>query len=166
MSIWKQTYHSNIRRFFLFFQFWKIYTNNEQAFKITEKFQKFHPPLHYNLINIVSFYFLCFLMAYIYISISMPWFYASEIMYNIHHFCTSRDFVFISFLLCSAEVFDSVVTLPWIWPQPYILLGFPGVSVGKESAYNVRELGSIPVLGRCPGEGKGHTLQYSCLENS
>ena len=30
----------------------------------------------------------------------------------------------------------------------------------------VRSLGSIPVLGRTPGEGKGHPLQYSGLENS
>ena len=28
------------------------------------------------------------------------------------------------------------------------------------------DLGSIPGLGRCPGEGKGYPLQYSGLENS
>ena len=33
------------------------------------------------------------------------------------------------------------------------LLGFPGGSVGKESAYNVGDLGSVPGLGRSPGEG-------------
>ena len=37
---------------------------------------------------------------------------------------------------------------------------------GKESACNVGDLGSIPGLGRSPGEGKGHPLQYSGLENS
>ena len=31
---------------------------------------------------------------------------------------------------------------------------------------NARHLGSIPVLGRSPGEGNGYTLQYSGLENS
>ena len=36
----------------------------------------------------------------------------------------------------------------------------------KESACNVGDLGSIPGLGRCPGEGKGYPLQYSGLENS
>ena len=41
-----------------------------------------------------------------------------------------------------------------------------GSSVGKESAYNAGDLGSIPGLGRCPGEGKGYPLQYSGLENS
>ena len=44
--------------------------------------------------------------------------------------------------------------------------GFPGSSAGKESACNVRDLGSIPGLGRSPGEGKGCSLQYSGLENS
>ena len=36
---------------------------------------------------------------------------------------------------------------------------------GKESACNARDLGSIPELGRSPGEGKSYPLQYSCLEN-
>ena len=39
-------------------------------------------------------------------------------------------------------------------------------SVGKESACNAGDLGSIPGLGRSPGEGKGYPLQYSGLENS
>ena len=44
--------------------------------------------------------------------------------------------------------------------------GFPGGSAGKESARNAVDLGSIPGLGRSPGEGKGYPLQYSGLENS
>ena len=40
---------------------------------------------------------------------------------------------------------------------------FPCGSAGKESTCNV---GSIPGLGRSPGEGKGYPLQYSGLENS
>ena len=43
---------------------------------------------------------------------------------------------------------------------------FPCGSIGKESACNARDLGSIPGLGRSPGEGKGYLLQYSGLENS
>ena len=39
-------------------------------------------------------------------------------------------------------------------------MGFPGDSVGKESACNARDLGSVPGLGRCPGEGNGYPLQY------
>ena len=45
-------------------------------------------------------------------------------------------------------------------------MGFPGGSAGKESACNAGDLGSIPGLGRSPGEGKGYPLQYSGLENS
>ena len=41
---------------------------------------------------------------------------------------------------------------------------FPGDSDGKASACNVGDLGSIPGLGRLPGEGNGNP--YSCLENS
>ena len=44
--------------------------------------------------------------------------------------------------------------------------GFPGGSVGKISACNVGDLGSIPKSGRSPGEGNGYPLQYSCLGNS
>ena len=43
--------------------------------------------------------------------------------------------------------------------------GFPGSSAGKESACNARDLGSIPGLGRSPGEGQDNPLRYSCLEN-
>ena len=45
-------------------------------------------------------------------------------------------------------------------------MGFPRSSVGKKSACNAGDLGSIPGSGRCPGEGNGNPLQYSCLENS
>ena len=47
-----------------------------------------------------------------------------------------------------------------------VFLGFPGVSDGKESTCNAGDLGLIPGLGRCPGEGNSYPLQYSCLENS
>ena len=44
--------------------------------------------------------------------------------------------------------------------------GFPDSSVGKESACNAGDLGSIPGLGTSSGEGKGYPFQYSGLENS
>ena len=47
-----------------------------------------------------------------------------------------------------------------------MFLGFPCGSVGKESSCKVGDLGSIPGLGKSPGEGKGYPLQYSGLENS
>ena len=44
-------------------------------------------------------------------------------------------------------------------------MGLAGLD-GKESACNTGDLGSIPELGRSPGEGNGNALQYFCLENS
>ena len=49
-----------------------------------------------------------------------------------------------------------------------MLMGFPGGSVGKETAYSpgdARDMGSIPGMGSSPGGGHGNPLQYSCLEN-
>ena len=48
---------------------------------------------------------------------------------------------------------------------PFMLWGFPNGSDGTVSACNAGDLGSIPGLGRSPGEGNGNPLQYSCLEN-
>ena len=45
-------------------------------------------------------------------------------------------------------------------------MGFPGGSAGKESTCNAGDLGSIPGLGRYPGEGNSYPLQCSGLENS
>ena len=56
-------------------------------------------------------------------------------------------------------------------PSPQICLHlkmeicFPCGSVIKESACSAGDLGSIPGLGRSPGEGKGYPLQYSGLRN-
>ena len=58
--------------------------------------------------------------------------------------------------------------IPWRrerLPTP-VLLGLPCGSASKESTCNVGDLGSIPGLGRSPGEGKGYPSQYSGLENS
>ena len=44
--------------------------------------------------------------------------------------------------------------------------GFPGGSMGEESAYNAGDMGLIPELGRCPGEGNDNPLQYPGLENT
>ena len=44
-------------------------------------------------------------------------------------------------------------------------MGFSGGSDGKESSCNAGDMGSIPELGKSPGERNGSLLQYSCLEN-
>ena len=41
-----------------------------------------------------------------------------------------------------------------------------GGSDGKESVHSVGKTGSIPRLGKFPGEGNGYPLQYSCLGNA
>ena len=46
-----------------------------------------------------------------------------------------------------------------------IISRFRGGSDGKTPARNAGDLGSIPVLGRSPGEGHGNPVRYSCLEN-
>ena len=65
------------------------------------------------------------------------------------------------------------------WSPVFLILGFPNGASGKESAWqwrrrkrrgkesacNAGDTGSIPELGRSPGEGNGYPLQYSCLEN-
>ena len=48
----------------------------------------------------------------------------------------------------------------------YFTCGFPGGSDSKESACNAGDPGSIPGLGRIPGEVNDNPVQYSCLENS
>ena len=48
---------------------------------------------------------------------------------------------------------------------PRVSKDLPGGSDGKASVYSVRDPGSIPGLGRFPGEGNGNPLQYSCLGN-
>ena len=48
---------------------------------------------------------------------------------------------------------------------PLLVWDFPGGSDGKASVYNAGDPGSIPELGRSPGEGNGNPLQYYCLQN-
>ena len=58
---------------------------------------------------------------------------------------------------------------PGVFPQlimsSLVLLGFAGGSACKESARNAEDLGSIPGLGKSPGERKGYPLQYAGLDN-
>ena len=81
--------------------------------------------------------------------------------------CFKSEFWFLWLSLgrgCSEE-FRGFGTRLGIWGTPPILWGFPYSSVGKESACSAGDLGSIPGLGRSPGERNGNLFQYSCLEN-
>ena len=71
-------------------------------------------------------------------------------------------------LQCRRPWFESSVgNIPWRRDRlpTQVFMGFPGGSDSKESAWNAGDLGSIPGLGRYPGEGRGGPLQCSCLEN-
>ena len=52
----------------------------------------------------------------------------------------------------------------YFWCGPFLKLGFPVGSDGKETACNAGDLGSIPGLKRSSGGEHGSPLQYSCLE--
>ena len=69
-----------------------------------------------------------------------------------------------SLLECSIRTQISwFIIFCWILCSQVLCLS--GCSDSKASACNSRDLGSIPGLGRSPGEGNGNPLQYSCLEN-
>ena len=77
--------------------------------------------------------------------------------------------VLLNSLLCSMMFSDVGDTIGMILIFKEIGRNFPHSSVSKESACNAGDaggVGSIPALGRSPGEGNGSPLQYSCLENS
>ena len=61
--------------------------------------------------------------------------------------------------------FDDPADIGYLISGSSAFSDFPGGSDGKKSAYNVGDLGSIPGLGRSPGEGNSNPLHYSCLGN-
>ena len=59
---------------------------------------------------------------------------------------------------------------PFTWERMGYPLQYSWASLvssdGKELDYHEGDLGSIPGLGKSPGEGNSYPIQYSCLENS
>ena len=83
--------------------------------------------------------------------------------------CVICCFSLAAFNICSlCLVFINLITMCLgVFCLGFILFEcFPGGSEGKVSACNAGDTGSIPGLGRSPGEGKGHPLQYSGLKNA
>ena len=72
--------------------------------------------------------------------------------------------LFIAYIKAALPPLDNQNHWSGWWPLS-LHAGFPGGSVGKESACNVGDLGSISGLGRSLGEGNSYPLQYSGLEN-
>ena len=64
------------------------------------------------------------------------------------------------------QSFHVAILFPFYFILEYSqLVGFSDGSVVKNPPANGGDVGSIPRLGRSPGEGNGNLLQYSCLEN-
>ena len=82
----------------------------------------------------------------------------------------SHSIVFLYFLhwLLRKASYLSLLFFGTLHSNGYIFpsLGLPWWLRCKASAYNEGDPGSIPGLGRSPGEGNGNPLQYSCLEKS
>ena len=79
-------------------------------------------------------------------------------------FSTEMQFLLESFSLSMLKTFNFC----WKYTcKVQLLYGLPDGSAGKESTFNAgdTDVGSVPGLGRSPGEGNGNPLQYSCLEN-
>ena len=64
---------------------------------------------------------------------------------------------------CSDLILLMAETLSGVYTD--LPMDFPGGTEGKPSAYNAGDLGSIPGLGRSPGEENGNPFQCSCLQN-
>ena len=82
---------------------------------------------------------------------------------SVHGILQARILVGCHFLLHPGCTSGQLNQNPWgrslasvVFNTPQVTLGFPCVLAGKESACNVGDLGSIPGLGRSPGEGKGY----------
>ena len=74
----------------------------------------------------------------------------------------SEDIMYTNVYIYTLHLSICVCVKSWVW-------GFPSGSVVKKPPANdgdARDLGSIPELGRSPGEGNGNPIQGSCLENS
>ena len=78
----------------------------------------------------------------------------------LHHLLPYVDAVLIHLAFlgsqCLGRWFDMTLLSHW---------GFPGDSESKESACSAGNPGSIPGLGKSPGEGNGNPLQCSCLDS-
>ena len=73
-----------------------------------------------------------------------------------HHRAQAELFVLCSSFPLAIYLYDSVYI--YIYIYTHIYMGFPNSSVGKESTCSAGDPGSIPRLGRSPGEGKGYPL--------
>ena len=100
-------------------------------------------------------------------AISLLGFYIREVKTYVY-----TESLYANFYSCLIHNYQKLETVQmshgWINYGISIQLGFPGGSVVKNPSANAgdaEDVGSIPGLGRFPGEGNGNPLQYSCLKN-
>ena len=63
------------------------------------------------------------------------------------------------------QIYTYIYIYIYIYTNTHMYKGFPGGSVVKNLPANAGDRGSVPGLGRSPGEGNDKPLQYSCLGN-
>ena len=96
---------------------------------------------------------------------AFPWKFLLVQLYSASSLNPISDHHFPSFSHTSAK-FNSLISYLYGIHTGSGAPGFSGGSDGKVSTWRQGDPGSIPWLGRSPGEGNGNPLQYSCLENS
>ena len=86
---------------------------------------------------------------------------------HLHLWVPPASYISLPLVLCRRFLQDSLALgiSSWYLCLRGPKLGFPGGSVVKNSPANAGDAGSIPGLGRCPGEGNGTPLQCYCQEN-
>ena len=86
-------------------------------------------------------------------------------MYTYLHLYIHVCMIWVCVCVCMC-IYIYIYTHTHIYIHAYIYIyGFSCSSVCKESACSAGDPGSIPGLGKSPGEGNGDPLQYPCLEN-
>ena len=92
--------------------------------------------------------------------------YKQELLGRLHGYhCSALGLEVFKVLFCFVSVVLGLRCYAQAFSCGFSFMGFPCSSVGKESACSAGDPGSIPGLGRSPGEGNGNLLQYPCLEN-
>ena len=88
-----------------------------------------------------------------------------DLQFSNNEWCWASFLLSVSHLYVFFGEMSTQVFFPFFNWVVFLVLLFPGGSEDKASACKAGDPGSIPGLGRSPGEGNGNPLQYSCLEN-
>ena len=126
-----------------------------------------------SLVSSVSYRFLSTGLQHLWLGLFL------SILFFLKQLYTGSSSLFVFLIVCRQFIKVQQISVLIVYPPTLLNLlfsqlfdgsfrifqGFPGGSEVKASACNAGDSGSIPELGRSPGEGNGNPLQYSCLEN-